>query len=103
MDDATAASAVQALTSKRSAATSTTFTTSRSTGTVVSPPLSPPSDSDHDDLPAWARAGEDARVQPWRQHAGAESDDRDFAREKDTVPYYDARLQVCYGEGSMAA
>jgi hypothetical protein len=54
-------------------------------------------------LPAWAQMAEDTRAQPWRQHAGAESDDRDYAQGKDTVPFYDARLQVCYGEGSMAA
>jgi len=51
--------------------------------------------------------------QPWKVHFdGSEDDaeremsmrnDPDFARERDTVPFYDGRLKVCYGEGSMAA
>lgn len=64
--------------------------------------LPPPADS-ASGLPAWAQLAEDSRVQPWKQHASDESDDRDFAKGKDAVPFYDERLQVCYGEGSMAA
>ena len=42
--------------------------------------------------------------QPWKQHAGAaERDDPDFAQSRDTVTFYDDRIKVCYGEGSMAA
>ena len=61
----------------------------------------------HASLPAWAVAAlHETLDQPWKVHfSGADplDDDPDFGRGKDTVPFYDGRLKVCYGEGSMAA
>ncbi|KAI1845651.1 hypothetical protein JX265_005341 [Neoarthrinium moseri] len=56
-------------------------------------------------MPAWVVTAmkPDTLVQPWKQHAGAEIDDPDFAQGKDTVTFYDVKSKVCYGEGSMAA
>ena len=66
-------------------------------------------------LPAWALlALQETLEQPWRAHfseddaVNAERDmsmrnDPDFARGRDTVPFYDGRLKVCYGEGSISA
>lgn len=66
-------------------------------------------------LPAWAIAAlQETLDQPWKAHfneddaANAERDmsmrnDPDFARGRDTVPFYDGRLKVCYGEGSISA
>ncbi|KAK1835680.1 hypothetical protein QBC39DRAFT_340864 [Podospora conica] len=66
------------------------------------------------DLPAWAMAAlQETLEQPWRAHFdgqdGAEGSELsmrnhpDFARERDIVPFYDGRLKVCYGEGSISA
>jgi hypothetical protein len=66
-------------------------------------------------LPAWALlALQETLEQPWKAHfseddsVNAERDmsmrnDPDFARGRDTVPFYDGRLKVCYGEGSISA
>lgn len=57
-------------------------------------------------LPAWVQAAmeQEKLSQPWKQHAGAaERDDPDFAQSRDTVTFYDDKIKVCYGEGSMAA
>ena len=57
-------------------------------------------------MPAWVQAAmeEETLAQPWKQHAASgDGDDPDFAQSKDTVVFYDDRIKVCYGEGSMAA
>ena len=56
-------------------------------------------------LPAWVQAAmeEETLAQPWKQHTSGEGDDPNFAQSKDTVVFYDERIKVCYGEGSMAA
>jgi hypothetical protein len=56
-------------------------------------------------LPAWATAAmrDDGRAQPWKNHAGAETDDADYAQSEDNVPCYDDRVKVCYSENSIAA
>jgi len=56
-------------------------------------------------LPTWAQAAlvEDARKQPWKEKFGNELDDPNFSKEKDTVLFYSKKVNVCFGEGSMAA
>lgn len=56
-------------------------------------------------LPAWVQAAmeQETLAQPWKQYAGAENDDPNFAQSRDTVTFYDDKIKVCYGEGSMAA
>lgn len=56
-------------------------------------------------LPSWAQDAmkEDTLSQPWKQHTAAETDDPNFAQGKDTITFYDSRIKVCYGEGSLAA
>ncbi|KAK0711894.1 hypothetical protein B0H67DRAFT_302660 [Lasiosphaeris hirsuta] len=59
-------------------------------------------------LPAWALAIQEQQEtleQPWKVHfSGADpEDDASFAQGPDTVMFYDERVKVCYGEGSMAA
>lgn len=61
----------------------------------------------HANLPAWAVAAlQETLEQPWKIHFDGSDDragDPDFATGSDPVPFYDGRLKVCYGEGSMAA
>ena len=73
-------------------------------------PASTTSSTDHSvsattQLPSWVQAAmeQEKLSQPWKQHAGAEKDDPDFAQSRDTVSFYDDKIKVCYGEGSMAA
>lgn len=56
-------------------------------------------------LPPWVHAAmeQEKLAQPWKQHAGAENDDSNFAQSKDTIAFYDEKIKVCYGESSMAA
>jgi len=57
------------------------------------------------ELPEWARDAlkDDTLAQPWKGQSSAEKDDPNFAQGPDTVVFYDERIKVCYGEGSLAA
>ncbi len=66
----------------------------------------------HQKLPAWVLALQEQEekeketlAQPWKAHFkdAEHEDDPNFSEGPDTVMYYDDRLKVCYGEGSMAA
>lgn len=56
-------------------------------------------------LPAWVCAAmeQETLAQPWKQHVDAGNDDPNFAQSRDPVVFYDDKIKVCYGEGSMAA
>lgn len=61
-------------------------------------------------LPDWAREvlekeRQTTLAQPWKTNSNVANceDDPNFAQGKDAVMFFDKKVNICFGEGSMAA